>query len=306
MPESRAKPFLKWAGGKSQLLNAFVTYYPAELAHGSITNYFEPFLGAGAVFFYLAQKYRFKSAFLSDVNEELIVVFKVVQEQVEPLIEELDRFSRGFFKLDPPARKARFYEIREQYNSNRRRVSFKQFRRYWILRAAQFIFLNKTCYNGLFRVNRDGLFNVPFGRYRNPCIVDADNLRNASRALGIAEITVADFEAIGSSTQEDAFIYYDPPYKPISRTARFTSYSRHNFDDHQQVRLAEFFKEMDRKGVKQMLSNSDPRNVDPDDGFFDELYAPFNIYRIPANRAINSDARKRGNINELVITNYPK
>jgi DNA adenine methylase len=164
--------------------------------------------------------------------------------------------------------------------------------------------MNKTCFNGLFRFNQKGEFNVPAGRYKNPKILDESNLLNVSKLLSIAEIRNAGFETIENEVKENSFVYFDPPYRPISKTSTFTAYSKHKFEDDEQRQLTALFHSLNKKGIKQMLRNSDPKNNDPEDNFFDELYAVYHISRIPARRMINSDASKRNAINEIVVTNY--
>ncbi len=300
-----ARPFLKWAGGKNQLLTQLRKLYPPELLAGALTTYVEPFVGGGALFFDVVQAFAIERAWLWDANPELVVIYRVVQQEVEALIDALARYAAGYLRLDREGRKAYYYQIREKLNAQRSAVDFDTFSATWIDRAAMHLFLNKTCYNGLFRLNSRGDFNVPHGRYKNPRILDADNLRNASRALQIAIIQQGDFEECAEVVDARTFVYFDPPYRPISKTAHFTSYSKSKFGEDEQVRLARFFFRLHQEtGARLMLSNSDPTNEDPTDRFFDELYRPFYRYRVSAQRNINSKATKRGPIRELVITNY--
>lgn len=301
---SIAKPFLKWAGGKTQLLEQLNNYFPPELKNGSLKNYYEPFLGGGAVFFFIAQNYPIKKAYLSDVNEDLVLAFSVVQQNVFELIDELTLLKDEYIKRDEHEREKYFYKIRELYNLERIKIDFDKYSSDWIPRAAKLIFLNKTCFNGLFRLNRKGEFNVPFGRYKNPGILDQENLVSASRVLKIAEIFLTDFENIKDKINDDFFIYFDPPYRPISITSSFTSYSKYDFTEDDQKRLAKFYLELGVNGNKLMLSNSDPKNENPSDNFFEKLYDKFNIIRVKANRMINCNGDKRGKINELLILNY--
>jgi DNA adenine methylase len=300
----KAKPFLKWAGGKTQLLEQFSLFFPTELKNGSLKNYYEPFLGGGAVFFFIAQNYPIKKAYLSDVNEDLVLAFSVVQQNVFELMDELTLLKNEYIKRDNHEREKYFYKIRELFNSERVKIDFNKYSTNWIPRAAKLIFLNKTCFNGLFRLNRKGEFNVPFGRYKNPGILDQENLVSASRVLEIAEIFLTDFENIKNKINDDFFIYFDPPYRPISITSSFTSYSKYNFTEEDQKRLAQFYGELGVNGNKLMLSNSDPKNENPSDHFFEKLYEKFNIIRVQANRMINCNGDKRGKINELLILNY--
>jgi len=300
-----ARPFLKWAGGKMQLLAQLRALYPPELAAGQLTTYVEPFTGGGAVFFDVARRYPIDRAFLCDANPELTLIYRVVQQQVEALIEALARYADAYAALEMEQRKAYYYQVRDALNRQQPEIDFDAFSNAWIERAAMHLFLNKTCYNGLFRLNSKGGFNVPHRRYKNPRILDADNLRNASHILQIADIRRGDFERCADVVDARSFVYFDPPYRPISKTAHFTAYSKFGFDDDDQRRLARFFTRLHRKtGAKLMLSNSDPTNEDPDDAFFDDLYRDFHCYRVLAQRNINSKASKRGPIRELVITNY--
>jgi DNA adenine methylase len=299
-----AHPFLKWAGGKAQLLEQFKAYYPPELGKGKIKKYFEPFVGGGAVFFDIARNYDIGGAYLSDINEGLIIAYKVIQCDSDKLIRVLCKLENKYHKLNETAREQYYYEIRNKYNSARIKFE-KGYSNQWIPRVAQMIFLNKTCYNGLFRVNRKGEFNVPYGRYKNPTIFDKGNIESVSRLLQNAEIRCGAFDIFTELIDKNSFVYFDPPYRPISKTSSFTSYSRIEFDEDEQIRLGRYFQMLDRQtGAKLMLSNSDPSNEDKSDRFFDKLYRGFNIHRVKASRMINCRAEKRGEIRELIITNY--
>lgn len=299
------KPFIKWAGGKSQLLSQFTQFYPKELGNGSITRYIEPFLGGGAVFLDICQRYQIGEARLFDVNPELILVYKVVKHEPHALIELLLKFSEDYYTRAESDRKQLFYDLRDAYNGQLPEINFDLFGESWVMRAAYMIFLNKTCFNGLYRVNSKGEFNVPFGKYKRPTIVDGCNLLQVSRLLQNAELYVGNFQASEPHINDASFVYFDPPYRPLSATASFTSYSKHKFDDADQAALAHFYAKLHRTTqAKLMLSNSNPKNTNPDDRFFDQLYAPFHIHQVFANRMINSDAAGRGKISELLITNY--
>jgi len=299
-----ARPFLKWAGGKGQLLDKFQDLYPKQLKDKKIKTFYEPFLGSGAVFFDIAQNYEIESAFLYDINEELILTYKVIQKDVSILIDFLYRYQKNYLKLDKAKRQDFFYDQRTKYNSQRSNINYEKYSEKWFPRAAQLIFLNRTCFNGLYRVNSKGEFNSPAGDYDNPTICDESNLLAVSKVLEIAEIKKADFKEIINDLKAKSFIYFDPPYRPISKTASFKAYSKHDFADNEQFQLAKLYKQLDKKGSKVMLSNSDPKNNDPSDNFFDDIYHGFNIHRVPARRMINSDPTKRGSINEIVVTNY--
>ena len=299
-----AKPFLKWVGGKRQLLEQFETLYPIELKLKSIKNYYEPFVGGGAVFFDVAQNYEIENAFLYDINDELILTYKVIQKDVYKLIEFLHRYEKQYKKLNEEKRKEFYYELRDNFNLQRFNIDYNKYSENWIPRVAQTIFLNKTCFNGLFRFNSKGGFNSPMGRYKNPKILDEPNLLNVSKLLEIATIKKADFQEVKNDIKNNSFIYFDPPYRPISKTSSFTSYSKFNFKDDQQLQLASLFYELDQQGHKLMLSNSDPKNTNPDDDFFETIYSNFNITRVDAKRSINANGNKRNSIKEIVVTNY--
>lgn len=302
--EPIAKPFLKWAGGKSQLLAEFGRLYPQELQNHSIRTYYEPFLGSGAVFFDLVQRYSIDIAYLSDINDELIITYKVVQQDVAKLLELLMKLETTYKKLNEASRKKYYYTERSDYNQNRSGINYSKYTHHWVYMAAQLIFLNRTCYNGLHRVNSKGEFNTPAGDYKNPTICDEQNLVLVNRLLQRAEIKKAGFQELVHAFNSKSFVYFDPPYRPISKTASFNAYSKYEFTDREQISLAQVYKQLDIEGAKLMLSNSDPKNSDPADDFFDNLYSGFQIQRIPARRLINSDAKKRSAINEIVVTNY--
>ena len=302
--ELKAKPFLKWAGGKTQLLEQFEKYFPEELIKGKIKYYIEPFLGSGAVYFFVIQKYNIKKAYLADINEELVLTYNVVKNDVQTLIKELKNLKEKYNLAKDKERENIFYLIRKEFNEKKKRINFNKYNKNWIERAAEIIFLNKTCFNGLFRLNKMGEFNVPFGRYRNPKILDTENLIRVSKVLENTEILRMDFAEIKKYIKEKTFIYLDPPYRPISKTASFTSYSRYEFSDKEQIRLAELYRELGNNSNKIMLSNSDPKNENPDDDFFELHFKGFYINKVKALRMINCNANKRGAINELIITNY--
>lgn len=299
-----AKPFLKWVGGKRQLLTQFENLYPIELKQKKIKNYYEPFVGGGAVFFDVAQNYEIENAFLYDINDELILAYKVIQKDVYKLLEFLFNYDKIYKKLSEQKQQDYYYEMRDSFNLNRFNIDYEKYSENWIPRVAQTIFLNKTCFNGLFRFNSKGGFNSPQGKYKNPNIIDEQNLLNVSKLLEIATIKKADFREVKNDIGNDSFIYFDPPYRPISKTASFTAYSKFNFEDDDQIQLAGLFYDLDKMGQKLMLSNSDPKNINPNDDFFENIYSKFNISRVDAKRSINSDPNKRNSIKEIVVTNY--
>ncbi|MGD0078455.1 MAG: DNA adenine methylase [Sedimentisphaerales bacterium] len=288
----RARPFLKWAGGKTQLLDEIDTRLPnKEIESGQIDTYIEPFIGGGAVFFYIAQKYpKIKHFYLFDINTDLINCYNEVRNSAASVIADLRKLERRYLKGDESQRRDMYYRVREEFNSNRL--------------PAKLIFLNKTCFNGLYRVNKNNAFNVPFGNYKNPTICDEENLMAVSTILQDAEIIAADFEESEQYISKHCFAYLDPPYRPISATARFTSYAKNDFTEKDQIRLSNFCGRIRQKGARFLLSNSDPNNEDPKDNFFDRHYRGFTIATVKATRMINCIGSLRGQINELIITNY--
>lgn len=300
----KARPFLKWAGGKGQLLSQIESHLPTEIRQGKIKRYIEPFTGSGALFFHIAQTYPIEAFVLADLNPDLILTYQVVQRDVMALIGTLEELARDFLALDKKGRECFYYRIRDRFNRDRFKLDYRRYSQRWIRRAAEIIFLNKTGYNGLFRLNSRGEFNVPMGRYKSPPILDAQNLRAASRLLQKVCFQAGDFEFIERWVDPQTLVYFDPPYRPISPTAHFRSYSAAQFDDHQQLRLAQFYRRLDSRGARLMLSNSDPQSIDPDDDFFQQAYAGFRIVRVYARRNINSVSSGRGSISELLILNY--
>jgi len=301
----QAKPFLKWAGGKTQLLAELSSRLPDDIKEKRlIESYIEPFLGGGAFFFYLRKHYEIRDAYLLDLNRELILTYKVVQEDPDSLISYLNELEEKYRSSDKEGRRKLFYQIRTLYNKQIKEINHNDYSLKWVERAGQLIFLNKTCYNGLFRQNKKGEFNVPHGRYKNPTICDVQNLREVSLALQGVKLIQADFLQAKSFVQRKSFVYFDPPYRPLSATSNFTSYAKEDFDDADQLRLANLFIDLDKAGASLMLSNSDPKNSDETDNFFDELYGGFSIERVLANRNINRDGKGRGKVTELIIRNY--
>ncbi|MDO8517168.1 MAG: DNA adenine methylase [Nanoarchaeota archaeon] len=266
---------IKWAGGKKQLLEQFETFFPKY-----IERYFEPFVGGGTIAFYLLKTHsEIKKIFLSDINEELIITYNIVKSNIEELISLLKEYKLKH-------NKEFFYKIRAE---DVKKLTPLQI-------AARFIYLNRTCFNGLYRVNSKGQFNVPIGSYKNPAICNEEDLREISKLLQKDDIKVAQFYDAVKKAKKGDFIYFDPPYYPLKRES-FTTYTKDNFLEKEQEKLAELFKELDKKGCKVMLSNSDT-------SFIKNLYKGYNIRFVKATRMINCDATKRGKINEVVITNY--
>jgi DNA adenine methylase len=301
----KAKPFLKWAGGKSQLIDALEERLPQSILNSrTIEVYVEPFVGGGAFFFYLKSNYVIKKAYLFDINKDLIVAYKVVQVYPHALIERLLSIEKEYLSLSEDEQRKLFYEIRDLYNSQKKEFDFSNLSEDWVSRAAYMIFLNRTCYNGLYRLNRNGEFNVPYGKYKNPKICDKENILEVSKALQNTEIICADFEESQRYISKGALVYLDPPYRPLSKTSNFTNYTEDGFSEEDQIRLANYFREVHKRGAYILLSNSDPKNFDQRDDFFEVLYEGFVIERVPARRYINSNAGGRGSIMELIIRNY--
>ena len=290
------KPIVKWVGGKSQLVEQIEKMLPTD-GEKVLTKYAEPMVGGGALFFSILSKYDFEELYISDINAELMNAYQVVKNDVDNLIAKLNEMQMLFLPMDENGRKYFYYTVRERFNSTTLTEETAT------EKAAQFIFLNKTCFNGLYRVNRKGQFNVPMGAYKNPTICDDENLRNIHEALQNVTIVCGDYTLSKSFIDKDTFVYLDPPYRPISETSAFTAYNTDAFDDNEQIRLAKFIDEINNSGAKIVLSNSDPRNVNEDDNFFDDLYKNYKINRVEASRAINSKGDKRGKINELLICN---
>lgn len=300
----KVKPYLKWAGGKTQLIDEIDKYFPVALASGEIDKYIEPFVGGGAIFLHIAQSYPVKEFFIYDINPELILAYSTIQKNVEGLIELLTTIETEYLALDEQARKDYFYQIRSQFNAQRKQIDFQAYNSAWIERTALLIFLNKTCFNGLFRVNSKGEFNTPVGRYKNPTICDSRNLLGMAEILQKTHIHLGDFTTCQELVDKHSLVYLDPPYRPLSKTANFNAYSAHKFDDIEQIRLRDFFRLLDSKGAKLILSNSDPKNEVITDDFFDIAYQEYHLKRVKASRAINSKGSKRGAISEILIMNY--
>ncbi len=296
--EKAVKPFLKWAGGKGQLLKEIEHYYP--FGDGRITKYAEPFVGGGAVLFDILSKYDLSEIYISDINAELINSYHIIRDDIDALIEMLYTMQNEFIPLDTESRKIYYNEKRERFND----LKVNGNEDINTLKAALMIFLNKTCFNGLFRVNKKGLFNVPMGAYKNPLICDEKNLRAVSEKLQNVTIVCGDYRDSANFIDENTFVYFDPPYRPITETASFTAYTENLFNDKEQIELAHFVDDMHKKGAKIIISNSDPKNSNAEDDFFDNLYSAHKIKRVEAARMINSQAQARGKIKELLISNF--
>ena len=295
---TEAKPFLKWAGGKGQLLNQLAAHLPQRI-NGEPFTYIEPFVGGGAMLFYMLQHFsNIRKAVINDINEDLILAYQIIRDDVESLITNLERLEKNYLAIaEQEERSQVFYEIRERYNqhigSNIERVS-------------QLLFLNKTCFNGLFRVNKRGQFNVPFGKYANPTICNAIVLRADSKLLQSARVEICQGDYAQTLQHVDGltFVYLDPPYRPLDATSSFTAYAKGDFNDNDQQQLAVFCHQLSDAGCYWMESNADCSAKNPEDRFFEELYQDYRIERVNAARFINANASKRGKLTELLIKNY--
>ena len=303
--KGNATPFLKWAGGKGQLLDKINKKLPETIIKSKKNqSYVEPFVGGGAVFFFLKNNFDIKETVIIDNNIELIIGFQVIKKNPSGLINKLKELEILYLKKSEPERKKFYYKQREAYNNQMSNFDYEEYNSDWIERVVYLIFLNKTCFNGLFRQNKKGEFNVPFGRYSNPSICNWKNILEVHKALQKTVILCGDFSDSKKYIKKNSFVYFDPPYRPLSATSNFTDYSKSSFNDDEQIRLANFFKEMDKRGAYLMLSNSDPKNEVANDDFFDDLYREFNIERVKAKRAISCKGTGRGEITELLIRNY--
>ncbi|MGN0676598.1 MAG: DNA adenine methylase [Ruminococcus sp.] len=289
----KVKPFIKWAGGKTQLLNDIRKKYPHK-----IIRYCEPFVGGGAVLLDIIANFNPEEILINDINSELINTYWQIKSNPKFLIKELSDLQENFLKADTKRRKEIFLYQRNRFNQLKTKDTNN------LEKAVLFIFLNKTCYNGLYRVNKKGLFNVPIGSYKNPLICDEENILLISGLLKNVKIKCGDYSDCLEFIDKDTFVYIDPPYRPLTETSSFNSYSEKNFDDNEQIRLSEFIDSVTLKGAKIVASNSDPKNINEKDCFFDDLYSEYNIMRVPAKRIINSKGNGRGSINELLISNY--
>ena len=288
------KPFIKWAGGKNQLLNEIRLKYPKNF-----TKYCEPFVGGGAVLFDILKKFKIKEILINDIKFELMNTYIQIKENLNQLINRLMNFQKEYNSVNEEKRLSIYLRKRDEYNlllTNYKKNDL-------INKSALFIFLNKTCFNGLYRVNRDGKFNVPKGLYKSPIICDEKNLEVINKLLTNVSIIYGDFELCENFIDKNTFVYVDPPYRPLNNTASFTAYDKMNFDDNEQKRLCRFIDKIVNKGAKIVLSNSDPKNIDSNDNFFDDLYSKYSITRIDAKRVINSKGNNRGLIKELLIAN---
>jgi DNA adenine methylase len=299
MIEKNAKPFLKWAGGKTQLISDIEKIIPKNLVSSKFT-YIEPFVGSGAVLFWMLNNFpKLEKAVINDINEDLINTYKSIASNPNELISKLEILQNEFHSLEgnEDNKKIYYYQKRDLYNT---RELDK------IGQSALFIFINRTCFNGLYRVNSKNLYNVPMGGYKKPTICDKENILKVSNALQKVEILNGDFEKTLDYANKNSIFYFDPPYKPLSETSSFNSYAKDEFNDSEQIRLKDFCSKLDILNHSWILSNSDVKGKNENDNFFDDLYADFNIQRVDARRSINAIPEKRGKLKELLITNQPK
>lgn len=294
---SEPKPFLKWAGGKTQLISSIESSLHPSILKEKFT-YLEPFVGSGAIMFWMINNFpNLEKAVINDINADLINTYRTIAKSPNELISVLKDLQSDFHSLQDKEeeKKLYYYQNRELYNTRSTDNTTQ---------AALFIFLNRTCFNGLYRVNSKNLFNVPMGSYKAPTICDEKNILSVSNALQKVEILNGDYTATLNHASSNSFFYFDPPYKPLSNTSSFNSYAKDDFNDDEQIRLRDFCTQLENLGHKWMLSNSDVKGKDVNDTFFDDIYSDFAISRVKASRRINANAEKRGELNELLITNY--
>ena len=293
----KAKPFIKWVGGKSQLIEQLDAQLPADFDSLENVTYIEPFVGGGAMLFYMLQRYpNIQHAIINDINPDLATCYRTVRDNPNQLIESLRNIESAYFALQSEeGRKEFFMAVRDRYNEKNLDP---------IENTTKFFFLNRTCFNGLYRVNKKGLFNVPFGKYSNPTICDPETILKDSGLLQRVEILNGDFEGTFEYAQDNTLFYFDPPYRPLSDTSSFNDYAKEAFNDAAQIRLKEYCDRIDEAGFKFMLSNSDCKGKNEEDNFFDVLYAAYQIERVWASRSINSNPSKRGKLTEILVRNY--
>ncbi|MGL3001435.1 DNA adenine methylase [Flavobacterium sp. RSSB_23] len=280
-----AKPFLKWAGGKTQLIGDIENVLPKKFIANKFT-YIEPFVGSGAILFWMLNNFpKIEKAVINDINSDLTNTYKVIASKPNELISLLKEFQSEYHNIDTDTVLKREYYTAKRTLFNTRSTDKET-------QAALFIFLNRTCFNGLFRVNKSNAFNVPIGSYKKPMICDADNLLAVSEGLQKVEILTGDYQQTLSHAEKPALFYFDPPYKPLNKTSSFNSYSKDEFDDNEQIRLRDFCKTLNNLGHNWILSNSDVKGKDLEDNFFDDIYEDFNINRVFARRSINANADK--------------
>ena len=294
---AKGKPFIKWVGGKTQLISQLDELLPANFEQMDNVTYIEPFVGGGAMLFYMLQRYpNIRQAIINDINGDLTTCYQTVRDYPEELIASLRVIQEAYNEqLTEEGRKDFFMAARARYNEKNLDP---------IENTTKFFFLNRTCFNGLYRVNKKGLFNVPFGKYINPQIYDEETIRLDSELLRRVEILNGDFERTFEYANGNTLFYFDPPYRPLSDTSSFNDYTKESFNDDAQIRLKEFCDRINDAGYMFMLSNSDCKGKNEEDNFFDVLYADYHIERVWAARSINSNPNKRGKLTEILVHNY--
>lgn len=294
---AKAKPFIKWVGGKTQLIDQLDALLPADFGDWNDVTYIEPFVGGGAMLFYMLQRYpNIRYAVINDVNPDLTNCYRIVRDMPEELIASLMEIQDEYNKLQTEEKRKEFFlTVRDRYNEKNLNP---------LENTTKFFFLNRTCFNGLYRVNKKGLFNVPFGKYKNPQICDPVTIREDSKLLQRVEIMTGDFDITFNKAQGHTLFYFDPPYRPLSDTSSFNDYAKEAFNDDAQIRLKEYCDRINKAGFRFMLSNSDCKGKNEEDSFFDLLYEAYNIERVWASRSINSNPSKRGKLTEILVRNY--
>lgn len=288
----KAKPFVKWVGGKTQLIDQLEAMLPADFDQWENVTYIEPFVGGGAMLFYMLQTHsNIKSAVINDINSDLTTCYRVVRDQPAELIASLKEIQREYYALlSEEGRKQFFMRMRAEFNTKALDP---------IRNTTLFFFLNRTCFNGLYRVNKSGLFNVPFGRYETPMICDPNTIYADSKLLQNVEILTGDYQQTLPYAKGNTLFYFDPPYRPLNHTSSFNDYTKEAFNDLAQCRLKEFCDQVEQAGYHFMLSNSDCQDM-----FFDDLYTQYIIERVWASRSVNANASKRGKLTEILVHNY--
>ena len=289
---SKAKPFIKWVGGKGQLIEQLEALLPADFDKWKNVTYIEPFVGGGAMLFHMLQSHQnINTAIINDINKDLTQCYEVVKSSPDALVKALKEIQAEYYSLTKEESKKEFY-LQQRTLFNTKKLDA-------IYNTTLFFFLNRTCFNGLYRVNKSGLFNVPFGRYETPTICDASTIYADSELLQNVEIMTGDYQQTLEKAQNKTLFYFDPPYRPLNATSNFTDYAKETFNDMAQKRLKNFCDKVEEAGFNFMLSNSDCQ-----DKFFDDLYLQYNIERVYASRSINVNPNKRGKLTELLIRNY--
>lgn len=293
----KAKPFIKWVGGKGQLIEQLDLLLPADFDRRRNVTYIEPFVGGGAMLFYMLQRYsNIERAVINDINPDLICCYRIVRDCPEELISSLQKVEQEYFSLTSEDERKDYYgKARNKYNTKSLNP---------IENTTLFFFLNRTCFNGLYRVNKAGSFNVPFGKYSNPTICDPETIRSDSKLLQRVEIYNGDFEHTFEYATNNTFFYLDPPYRPLSDTSSFNDYTKESFNDEAQIRLKKYCNKINEAGFLFMLSNSDCKGKNETDNFFDILYQDYIIDRVWASRNINANPNKRGKLTEILVHNY--